>query len=91
MKVDLQAHLTAAVMSFRVGMEAKGNQELAQLVEAIALELAQGCPPAGSAALAGLLGETDAALGRGDFLYAADLLQFEIAPIFGATLTHPLP
>lgn len=72
-------HLSSAVQAFRIGMESEGGEELAKfidiLMQKVAKFSAQELEP-----LNNILGETLAAQSRKDYLWVADLLEYEIAP-----------
>jgi len=82
--------LHAAVRAFRVGMEAQGNDHLIAFVNHLAevLSAARHKPPDGAgkehlppqAEILPFLETALAAQERGDFLFVADLLEYEIAP-----------
>lgn len=72
--------LEAAAIAFRLGMEAQGCQRLGRFVDAL-LPLLSGISGEKLVSLNGVLSETLAAQGRKDYLWAADLLEYEIAPL----------
>jgi hypothetical protein len=75
------AHLKAAAAAFRVGMDAQGNNSLAEFIDALDCGLNRGELQAFSTRLFPFLTELLAAQDRGDTLFAADLLEYEIGPL----------
>ncbi len=76
-----QASLSAAVMALRVGMEARGNDSLSELIDALWSGLNCGDLQAISRRFLPLLEEILSAQERGDSLYVADLLEYKLSPI----------
>lgn len=72
--------LERAARSFRLGMEAQGNEACVALIDALLAEIARPDQAHLAVALAPLLPEVVAAQGRGDFLRVADLLEHELRP-----------
>jgi hypothetical protein len=72
------AHLKAAAAAFRVGMEAQGHEHLAQFFDTLGQGLNRGEAQALAGGLLPFLAELLAAQERGDTLFAADLLEYEI-------------
>ena len=81
------ANLNAAANSFRVGMEAQGNDRLSKCIDALWSGLNQGAlqpVSLASAHLLPILEDLLAAQDRGDYLYVADLLEYGISRYLGA-------
>ncbi|MEW6072268.1 MAG: hypothetical protein AB1726_06670 [Planctomycetota bacterium] len=81
MAADLEparAAALAAARSFRLGMDAQGNEAFVAFVDAVQPALA--ASPTLAAAVSPLLGPLLAAQERADTLRMADLLEFEIRP-----------
>lgn len=72
--------LARAVRSFRLGMEAQGNEACVALVDALLAALAEPGRAPLADQLAPLLPELLAAQARGDCLRVADLLEHELRP-----------
>ncbi len=77
------ANLNAAANSFRVGMEAQGNDRLSKCIDALWSGLNQGDLQPGSFHLLPILEDLLAAQYRGDYLYVADLLEYGIRRYLG--------
>ncbi len=70
--------LRRAVRDFRMGMDGSGSAALIEFVDAFSREITAGrVKNAGE--LMPVLSEILAAQGRGDYLYVADLLEYEVA------------
>jgi hypothetical protein len=74
-----QASLSAAVMALRVGMEARGSDSLAALIDALWSGLNCGDLQEISGRFLPLLEEILSAQERGDSIYVADLLEYKLA------------
>lgn len=70
-------YLREAVFAFRLGIEGQGGDRLAKFIDCL-LPLLQGASSPLSQNEVALLDAVLAAQGRGDFLYVADLLEFEL-------------
>lgn len=76
--LGFRAALQDAAGALRLGREAEGSAALAQIIERLQVELRS----AGPRALAPLLPTLEAVMQaqeRGDLLFVADLLEFELA------------
>ena len=72
-----QEQLDSATRAFRVGMDNQGNDNLAAMIDCLANELA-GIAPQHLEEFNKMLTETLAAQTRKDYLFVADMLEFEI-------------
>ena len=72
--------LGAASRAFRVGMEARANEEFVGFIDLMLPLLGRESHAQAALELAPILPEVVAAQQRGDFLRVADLLEYEIAP-----------
>jgi hypothetical protein len=72
------AYLKAAAAAFRVGMEAQGNERLSQCIDALESGLNRGDLQPVSGQLLPTLEDLLSAQERGDMLFVADLLEYEI-------------
>jgi hypothetical protein len=77
---SLPEELKAAAHAFRLGLEALGNERLAVSIDQLLAILQTGRLSAHTTSLTAVLPELWAAQERGDFLYAADLLEYELLP-----------
>lgn len=75
--LTLHAQLEAAAALFRLGREAEGNTAFARIVERLQSELGAAGPEA-VAPLLPTLQSIFAAQQRGDWLFVADLLEYEL-------------
>lgn len=76
-RLSLHAELTGAADFFRLGREAEGNAAFARIIERLQAELGR----AGAEALAPLYPTFQAIVSaqeRGDWLFVADLLEYEL-------------
>lgn len=81
-------HLREAVIAFRLGIEGQGSDRLAKFIDCL-LPMLQGATSGLGATETALLEALFAAQSRGDFLYVADLLEFELPNSgFGAFLNR---
>jgi hypothetical protein len=80
-KDNWQAHLDSAILALRLGMEGMAGDRMASFIDALAPRLSLAAPVV-MQRLNPLLGEALAAQGRKDFQRMADLLQYEIRPLF---------
>lgn len=69
-----------AVESYRCGMEAQGSECLVALIDVLSAMLQKSESP-DSGALSQVLAAMFAAQERKDYLYLADLLQYEMVPL----------
>ena len=75
--------LKQAVIQFRLGMDGGGNAALVAFIDKLLLSMAATeTAPLGPQALS-LLKEIITGQQRGDFLYVADILEYEIQPLLG--------
>jgi hypothetical protein len=75
--------LGAVVDAYRLGMEAQASEHLVNLLDILG-ELLAKAPKELALKLNPILGETLGAIERKDYLWAADMLEYEIAPLFYA-------
>lgn len=71
--------LAAAVRALRLGLEGEGSEQLTRFIDRLAPALGV-LPPPQLGALNGVLGAILQGQGRKDFLFVADLLEYEVAP-----------
>lgn len=72
-----QERLNSATHAFRIGMDNLGNENLVALIDCIGNELA-GIAPQHLEEFQKMLAEILAAQTRKDYLFVADLLEFEV-------------
>jgi len=72
--------LDAVVLAFRLGQEGEGNDQLIALMDVLGESFAHASKST-LLRLSPMLSETLAAIERKDYLWAADLLEYEIAPL----------
>ncbi len=66
---------------FRVGMEAGGSDALIRFIDTFEVHLREQADTTRAAVIAPLLNNIIQAQLRGDFLYVADLLEYELKPL----------
>lgn len=74
------AALEPTCRAFRLGMEGEGSEHLVSLIDSISVLMANASQDA-IMQLSSLLTETLGAIERKDYLWAADMLEYEIAPL----------
>jgi len=74
------AALESTCRAFRLGMEGEGSEQLVLLIDSISVLMAAASQDA-IVRLSQLLTETLGAIERKDYLWAADMLEYEIAPL----------
>lgn len=77
--------LAEAVLAFRLGMEGLAGNRLARFIDTLQRVLAA-LPPVALARTLPLLQQVLAAQQRRDFVQVADLLQYELAPVWSAVV-----
>jgi len=77
---DLTEHIKTASISFRLGMEAMGSENLARFIDGLSPVL-QTLPQGVVQRLAAILNESLASQSRKDYSYLADLLEYQIVPL----------
>lgn len=83
-RLSIHDELAGASASFRLGREAEGNAAFARIIERLQAELGSGDP----AALAPLLPTFETivrAQERGDWLFVADLLEYQLGKMLVET------
>ncbi|MDJ0764478.1 MAG: hypothetical protein QNJ97_15990 [Myxococcota bacterium] len=73
--------LEDAVRMFRIGMEASGSDALIRFVDAFEAHFREQADKTRATALAPILNNIIQAQVSGDFLYVADLLEYELMPL----------
>ena len=79
-KDSFTAALEPTCRAFRLGMEGEGSEHLVSLIDSITGLMAN-APQGVILQLGTLLAETLGAIERKDYLWAADMLEYEIAPL----------
>jgi len=78
--LTLRQNLDAAVVAFRVGMEASGSERLAGFIDCLTRQIVM-YPPQVIAELQPLLNELMAAQARRDYTFVADLLEYPLSTL----------
>ncbi len=73
--------------SFRLGMEAQGSEDMIALIDTLPHLLAE-CNEADVKQLNKMLSAMQTAQLRKDYLYLADILKYELAPLVIGDITH---
>lgn len=72
--------LASVVDAYRLGMEGQASEHLVSLIDMLSHLLGKS-PPELASKLNPVLAETLGAVERKDYLWAADMLEYEIAPL----------
>ena len=78
---ELESALAEAVTAFRTGREGAGNAAFVRVVDGLVALLADPDSPFAAEAIAPLIQAMSEAQQRGDQLYLADLLQYELGEL----------
>ncbi len=84
----LLARLEATTSAFRIGLEGQGNEQLTALIDAIGQRLPL-LPAERLPRLTPLLENALNAIARRDYLWAADMLDYEIRPLVSSSEEPP--
>ena len=79
-KDSFAAALQQTCRAFRLGLEGEGSEHLVSLIDSISVLMTKASED-GLMQLSSLLTETLGAIERKDYLWAADMLEYEIAPL----------
>ena len=81
---ELETALAEAVTAFRTGREGAGNAAFVRVVDGLVALLADPAPRLAAESIAPLIQAMAEAQQRGDQLYLADLLQYELGELLGS-------